>query len=81
MNITAIETQGRENYGEFVMEYGISYGTNNLDYMDYKEEEGNTKVIQTSRQELFFLLSIIRMRDNECMINILHSYLFNFVVY
>ncbi|KAK0161422.1 hypothetical protein PV327_009893 [Microctonus hyperodae] len=46
MNITAIETQGRETYGEFVMEYGISYGTNNLDYMDYKEEEGNTKMFK-----------------------------------
>lgn len=46
MNISMIATQGRENNGEYVMEYSISYGTNNLDYVDYKEEEGNTKVNQ-----------------------------------
>ncbi|XP_044018099.1 neurexin-4 isoform X2 [Aphidius gifuensis] len=46
MNISMIATQGRENYGEYVMEYSISYGTNNLDYVDYKEEEGNTKMFK-----------------------------------
>lgn len=44
MNITAIATQGRAHHNEFVMEYGISYGTNGLDYADFKEEGGNVKV-------------------------------------
>ncbi|KAL2720327.1 neurexin-4 isoform X2 [Vespula squamosa] len=44
MNITAVATQGRAHKNEYVMEYGISYGTNGLDYVDFKEESGNTKV-------------------------------------
>lgn len=44
-NITSIETQGRANYAQFVKEYTISYGTNNRDYVDYKEAGGNVKVI------------------------------------
>nr|CAD7438043.1 unnamed protein product [Timema bartmani] len=43
-NITEIATQGRPFSSEYVMEYAISYGTNGLDYADYKEPGGNTKV-------------------------------------
>lgn len=44
MNITAVATQGRAVQNEYVMEYVINYGTNGLDYVDYKEEDGNVKV-------------------------------------
>ena len=44
MNVTRIDTQGRRHSPEYVMEYAISYGTNGLDYADYKEDDGNTKV-------------------------------------
>lgn len=44
MNITAMATQGRSVQNEYVKEYGVSYGTNGLDYVDYKEEDGHTKV-------------------------------------
>ncbi|XP_033339316.1 neurexin-4 isoform X1 [Megalopta genalis] len=46
MNITAVATQGRAVQKEYVMEYGISYGTNGLDYVDYKEEDGNVKMFK-----------------------------------
>ncbi|XP_050596211.1 neurexin-4 isoform X1 [Bombus affinis] len=46
MNITAVETQGRAVQNEYVMEYVISYGTNGLDYVDYKEEDGNVKMFK-----------------------------------
>ncbi|XP_012283135.1 neurexin-4 isoform X1 [Orussus abietinus] len=46
MNITAVATQGRAHHSEYVMEYGISYGTNGLDYVDFKEEEGNAKMFK-----------------------------------
>ncbi|KZC15059.1 Neurexin-4 [Dufourea novaeangliae] len=42
MNITAVATQGRAVQNEYVMEYGISYGTNGLDYVDFKEEDGGS---------------------------------------
>lgn len=44
MNITRIDTQGRSHTVEYVAEYTVSYGTNGLDYADYKEDDGNTKV-------------------------------------
>lgn len=47
MNVTRIWTQGRHHSNEYVMEYGISYGTNGLDYADYKESGGNTMVRTT----------------------------------
>ncbi|XP_034192438.1 neurexin-4 isoform X1 [Osmia lignaria lignaria] len=46
MNITAVATQGRAVQNEYVMEYGISYGTNGLDYVDFKEEDGNIKMFK-----------------------------------
>ncbi|XP_076180729.1 neurexin-4 isoform X1 [Ptiloglossa arizonensis] len=46
MNITAVATQGRAVQNEYVMEYGISYGTNGLDYVDFKEEDGNVKMFK-----------------------------------
>ncbi|XP_015588333.1 neurexin-4 isoform X1 [Cephus cinctus] len=46
MNITEIATQGRPHNSEFVLEYGISYGTNGLDYVDYKQEEGYVKMFK-----------------------------------
>ncbi|XP_043289273.1 neurexin-4 isoform X1 [Venturia canescens] len=45
-NVTSIETQGRANHAEFVKEYTISYGTNNRDYVDYKEAGGNVKMFK-----------------------------------
>lgn len=44
MNVTGITTRGRPFANEYVMEYSISYGTNGLDYADYKEPGGNTMV-------------------------------------
>jgi len=44
MNVTGIATQGRNSPKEFVREYGISYGSNGLDYADYREIDGSTKV-------------------------------------
>ncbi|XP_063218125.1 neurexin-4 [Bacillus rossius redtenbacheri] len=46
MNVTMISTQGRPHSSEFVMEYGISYGTNGLDYADFKEAGGDTKMFK-----------------------------------
>ncbi|XP_017763103.1 PREDICTED: neurexin-4 isoform X1 [Eufriesea mexicana] len=46
MNVTAAATQGRAVQNEYVMEYGISYGTNGLDYVDFKEEDGNVKMFK-----------------------------------
>ncbi|XP_076231523.1 neurexin-4 isoform X3 [Calliopsis andreniformis] len=46
MNITAVATQGRAVQNEYVMEYGISYGTNGLDYVEFKEEDGNVKMFK-----------------------------------
>ncbi|XP_051175571.1 neurexin-4 isoform X1 [Leptopilina boulardi] len=46
MNITSIATQGRAHQNEFVMEYGISYGTNGRDYVSYKETDGNIKMFK-----------------------------------
>ncbi|XP_014482279.1 PREDICTED: neurexin-4 isoform X1 [Dinoponera quadriceps] len=46
MNITAVATQGRLLQKEYVMEYRISYGTNGLDYQNYKEEDGHTKMFK-----------------------------------
>uniref|UniRef100_A0A182XZ17 L-aminoadipate-semialdehyde dehydrogenase-phosphopantetheinyl transferase n=1 Tax=Anopheles stephensi TaxID=30069 RepID=A0A182XZ17_ANOST len=43
-NITRIETQGRPHSNEYLTEYSISYGFNGLDYIDYREPGGNTKV-------------------------------------
>lgn len=44
MNVTRIWTQGRAHSPEYVMEYSISYGTNGLDYADFKEPGGNIMV-------------------------------------
>nr|CAD7587711.1 unnamed protein product [Timema genevievae] len=49
-NITEIATQGRPFSSEYVMEYAISYGTNGLDYADYKEPGGNTKSPHTGAE-------------------------------
>jgi hypothetical protein len=43
-NITRISIQGRPNHNDYVSEFSISYGYNGLDYADYKEAGGNTKV-------------------------------------
>ncbi|XP_034248929.1 neurexin-4 isoform X1 [Thrips palmi] len=49
MNITRIDTQGRKHTVEYVAEYTVSYGTNGLDYADYKEDDGNTKMFKGNR--------------------------------
>lgn len=49
MNVTRIDTQGRSHSSEYVMEYSISYGTNGLDYADYKEPGGSTMVREILR--------------------------------
>ncbi|XP_014245346.1 neurexin-4 isoform X1 [Cimex lectularius] len=46
MKVTGIETQGRAHTSEYVMEYGISYGYNGLDYAVYKEPSGNAKMFK-----------------------------------
>ena len=52
MNVTGIATQGRNSPKEYVMEYGISFGSNGLDYAAYREIDGSTKVslMRTSAQ-------------------------------
>lgn len=44
MNVTGIASQGRAHGTEYVLEYAISYGSNGLDYADYKDSGGNVKV-------------------------------------
>lgn len=56
MNITAVATQGRAVQNEYVMEYGISYGTNGLDYVHFKEEDGNFKVNSSTTFESLSVL-------------------------
>uniref|UniRef100_A0A1B6CD05 Neurexin-4 n=2 Tax=Clastoptera arizonana TaxID=38151 RepID=A0A1B6CD05_9HEMI len=46
MTVKRIGTQGRQHSSEYVMEYSISYGSNGLDYADYKEPGGNTKMFK-----------------------------------
>lgn len=43
-NITRIAIQGRPHHSEYVSEFSVSYGYNGLDYADYKEPGGHTKV-------------------------------------
>lgn len=60
MNITLIATQGRSSQNEYIKEYRISYGTNGLDYQDYKEEDGHAMVSFTlvgARLSFFILFS------------------------
>ncbi|XP_066998735.1 neurexin-4 [Anabrus simplex] len=45
-NVTGIATQGRPHSSEYVMEYRIRYGSNGLDYADYKEPGGNAKMFK-----------------------------------
>ena len=58
-NVTAIATQGRPYTSEFVQEYRIEYGNNGMDFSEYKDAEGNTKVNHVSvlkiHYEYFFL--------------------------
>lgn len=42
-NITRIAVQGRAHSQEFVQEYHISYGSNGLDYVQYKAPGGEVK--------------------------------------
>jgi contactin associated protein-like 2 len=52
-NVTRVSIQGRPHHSEYVSEFSVSYGYNGLDYADYKEPGGNTKVINdTGRQQL-----------------------------
>lgn len=44
MTVTSIVTQGRAESSEYIETFGISYGSNGLDYTEYKESSGNTKV-------------------------------------
>lgn len=43
-NVTRVSIQGRPHHSEYVSEFSISYGYNGLDYADFKEPGGNTKV-------------------------------------
>lgn len=45
-NVTGISIKGRQHSSEFVMEYGILYGTNGLDYAIYKEPGGNARMFK-----------------------------------
>ncbi|KAL4092111.1 hypothetical protein QTP88_026673 [Uroleucon formosanum] len=46
MTVTSILTQGRAESSEYVETFGISYGSNGLDYAEYKESSGNTKLFK-----------------------------------
>lgn len=48
-NVTRIEIQGRPHSNEYVTEFSISYGFNGLDYIDYKEPGGNTKLFKGNK--------------------------------
>ncbi|XP_050681113.1 neurexin-4 [Leptidea sinapis] len=43
-NVTRVATQGRAHSQEFVQEYHISYGSNGLDYVQYKAAGGEVKM-------------------------------------
>ncbi|XP_013164723.1 PREDICTED: neurexin-4 isoform X1 [Papilio xuthus] len=45
-NVTRIATQGRAHSQEFVQEYHISYGSNGLDYVQYKAAGGEVKMFE-----------------------------------
>ena len=45
-NVTGIATQGRSNSNEYVIEYRIQYGTNGMDWLDYKEADGLPKIFR-----------------------------------
>lgn len=47
-NVTRISIQGRPHHSDYVSEFSISYGYNGLDYADFKEPGGNTKVKEYS---------------------------------
>lgn len=49
-NVTRVAIQGRPHHSEYVSEFSISYGYNGLDYADYKEPGGNTKVKKVKRE-------------------------------
>ncbi|KRT79151.1 EGF domain-containing protein [Oryctes borbonicus] len=46
MNITRIWTQGRSHTSDYVVEYIVSYGTDNLDYSFYKEPGGSVRMFK-----------------------------------
>lgn len=58
MTVTSIVTQGRAESSEYVETFGISYGSNGLDYAEYKESSGNTKVINNTQYCLLFSKNI-----------------------
>ncbi|KAG6457370.1 neurexin-4 isoform X1 [Manduca sexta] len=45
-NVTRVATQGRAHSQEFVQEYHISYGSNGLDYVQYKAAGGEVKMFE-----------------------------------
>jgi len=45
-NVTGIATQGRANSNEYVIEYRIQYGSNGVDWTDYKEVDGLAKIFR-----------------------------------
>lgn len=46
-NISLIAIQGRPHSSEYVTEFAISYGINDLEFSDYKESGGNLRVSRT----------------------------------
>jgi len=59
MTVTSIVTQGRAESSEYVETFGISYGSNGLDYAEYKESSGNTKVINKNLRILILIIIIM----------------------
>ncbi|KOB71646.1 Uncharacterized protein OBRU01_10999, partial [Operophtera brumata] len=49
-NITRVAAQGRAHSQEFVQEYHISYGSNGLDYVQYKAAGGEVKRLDSTRE-------------------------------
>lgn len=74
-NVTRISIQGRPHHSEYVSEFSISYGYNGLDYADFKEPGGNTKVKKwggkerkqelTQRQTAYRDGELISVRSNK----------------
>ncbi|XP_004931219.1 neurexin-4 isoform X1 [Bombyx mandarina] len=67
-NITRIAVQGRAHSQEFVQEYHISYGSNGLDYVQYKAPGGEVKMFHGNQDG-------DTVRKNEFEVPIIAQYL------
>ena len=50
--ITAVATQSRHNYGQWVKSYGLSYGTDGMIWNECKANDGTRKVSRNNKHDL-----------------------------